>query len=431
MDVTSIHSHPKPGGLTDRLRSSGQLYITALLWGSVFGLWAGYLSPSTPILWGQSAAVLVPLVGIAASIALWWLLEPRKMLKHWPLGFMVLLGAAWLANLISFRYHGDAFTYGALAFLPILVLLTLRPPTAREGVSALIATAWAITLVLVVTRLLQVLRLIPVKSQPASIIDFDERNYWLPLNDFLGIDGRWPGPFGHNGYTSMMAAFIIVIAVVFWTRASWVFLTVGILTLLITSGRASAGAAVMGIVVYVMFTNNGRVGRISHKWRLLAGSAALILGVVVLLSGPTGLTGRQKIWPAFWDLWLTSPILGVGSSGIAVSGGLTQSFGHAHSMYLDLLTRNGLVAFLLVMAALAVGLGICFRSALRGQPGPLALLAAYLVIAITEPRNDWIHPGTLVLMTSLCVLIAAAFLSEPSGAESSSHSRRPATFPPQ
>jgi len=79
-------------------------------------------------------------------------------------------------------------------------------------------------------------------------------------------------------------------------------------------------------------------------------------------------------------------------------------------MYLDLLTRNGIIAFSLVMAALALGLGIAFVAALRGQPGPLALLSAYLVTAITEPRNDWLHPGVLVLMAIICVMIAAAFL---------------------
>jgi hypothetical protein len=406
---SATRSRQHPG--TRRFRSSAAFYITALMWGTVFGLWAGYLSPSTPVLWGQAAAVIVPMAAAGVSFTFWLVLEPRQMLKGWPLGFVVLLGGAWLANLASFRFHGDAFTYGALAFLPILVMLALKPPTEKEGASVLILAAWAISLVLTATRLLQVLGVIPVKSQPANVIEFDEENYWLPLNDLLGIDGRWPGPFGHNGYTAMMAAFIIVIAVVFWTRASWVFLTVGVFTLLVTSGRASAGAAVLGIVAYAMFTHQGRLGRVPRMWRIPTGSAILAGGVVVLFSGSSGLTGRQNIWPAFWDLWLTSPVMGVGTSGIAASGGLTQAFGHAHNMYLDLLTRNGLVAFLLVMTALALGLGITLVAALRGQPGPLALLAAYLVTAVTEPRNDWLHPGALVLMSVLCVLTAAAFSS--------------------
>ena len=412
-------------------RSSAVFYLTALAWGAIFGLWAGYLRPGTPVLWGQSLAVLVPIAAFIGAVIFWVLLKSRDALRGWPLAFVCVLGVAWLANLVSFRFHGDAFTYGALAFVPILVMMTLKPPTAKEGTSTLILTAWAVSFVLAATRMLQIVGLVPVKNQPSNVIDFDEQNYWLPLNDFLGIDGRWPGPFSHNGYTAMMGAFVIVIAIAFWTRASWVFLTVGVLTLVVTSGRASAGAAALGIVIYAMFTRQGPVGRMSRVWRILIGASVLAGGVLVLFSGSSGLTGRQNIWPAFWELWLTAPFIGVGSSGIAASGGLTESFGHAHSMYLDLLARNGALVFCLVMVALAIGVGVSLAAAMRGQPGLLALLAAYLVTAITEPRNDWIHPGSLVLMTILCVLTSAAFLREGSKITASNGSQRLTTLPSQ
>ena len=135
---------------------------------------------------------------------------------------------------------------------------------------------------------------------------------------------------------------------------------------------------------------------------------ALAGGTFVLFSGKSGLTGRQTIWPAFWDLWQTSPFLGVGASGISISGGITQQFGHAHSMYLDLLVRDGLVSFLPVMAALIVGLGITLAAALRGYPAALAILTAYLITAVTEPRNDWLHPGVYILMIIVSVATAAA-----------------------
>jgi O-antigen ligase len=321
-----------------------------------------------------------------------------------------VLVLAWIANIVSFNIHNDAFTYGALLFVPILAMINLKPPTASEGVSVLLGLAWAVTVVLVGTRVAESLGLIDVKDQPLGIIEFDESYYWLPLNDLVGIDGRWPGPFGHNGYTAMMGAFLIVIAVVFWTRSSWVFLSVGTLTLLVTSGRASAGAAAAGIVLYGMFTNKGPFTRIAPLLRIIGGIVVLTAGFAVLLSGRSGLTGRQNIWPAFWDLWLTSPVVGVGSSGISTSGGITEQYGHAHSMYLDLLARNGIIAFALVVTALAIGVGITIAAALRGNPGPLALLTAYLIVALTEPRNDWLHPGTYVLMVVVAVFTAGASL---------------------
>ena len=389
------------------VRLSARAYLSTLLVGGVLGLWAGYIWPAQPVFKGQSAAVLVPLFAFVIALGLWLRVRGRPRLRGWPLAFMTLLAIAWMANLISYRIHGDAFTYGALLFIPVVLMVVYKPPSLTEGSSALISLAWVITIVLVATRALEMTGLLAVKDQPAGIISFDEAYYWLPINDLLGIDGRWPGPFGHNGYTAMMGAFIIVIAIAFWSRSSWAFLFVGAFTLLVTSGRASAGAAAAGIILFAMFTSRGWLGRRSPVLRLVVGSLALIGGIVLLFSGKSGLTGRQNIWPAFWDLWLTSPITGVGTSGIAVSGGLTQEFGHAHSMYLDLLARDGLIAFTLVMAALVVGLGITVAAALLGQPGPLALLAAYLVTAVTEPRNDWLHPGVYVLMITICVVAAS------------------------
>ena len=391
---------------------SARPYLSALAVGMVLGLWAGYLWPGRAIVFGQSQAIIIPFVGFAVALVLWWLLPARTLTRGWRLIFSGTLVLAWAASLVSFNIHNDAFTYGALLFIPILVMINMKPPTASEGKSVLLALAWSVTIVLVVTRVAEAIGLLDVKTQPLSIIEFDESYYWLPLNDLVGIDGRWPGPFGHNGYTAMMGAFLIVIAVVFWTRSSWIFLGVGILSLLVTSGRASAGAAAAGIVLYGMFVRSGRLARIPQSLRITAGAVVLAAGFAVLLSGRSGLTGRQKIWPAFWDLWLTSPLMGVGSSGIATSGGVTEQFGHAHSMYLDLLARNGIITFTFVLAALAIGVSVTFLAARQGNPGPLALITAYLIVALTEPRNDWLHPGTYVLMVVVCVFTAGASLHE-------------------
>jgi O-antigen ligase len=291
-------------------------------------------------------------------------------------------------------------------------MVGLKPPTWHEGRLAFLALAWAITSILAITRLLEMTGLLPVKFQPPGIIQFDTEYYWLPINHALGIEGRWPGPFGHNGYTAMMGAFIIVIAVAFWSRSSWVFIPIGVFTLVITSGRASVGAAVVGLILIAMMTTTGRLGRVPRKWRVPLGLVVLLLGGLVLFGGKSGLTGRQVIWPAFLDLWKTSPWTGVGGGGIAVSGGITQQFGHAHSMYLDLLVRDGVFAFATVMVALAIALGITLVAGFRGRPAPLAILAAFLITGITEPRNDWLHPGTDVLMVVLCVMTAAVALRQ-------------------
>ena len=408
MSTAVVEDSTRPTGWAPSV--SARLYVSLLLVGSVAGLWAGYLWPNVAVFKGQAPAVLVPLAFIAAAFVAWLVLDHRPPTRGWLLAFLVVLSLAWAVNLVMFYAHGDLFTHLAWLFVPIMAMFALKPPSVAEGLSALRALAWSISVVIVVTFLLEVAGVLSEKYQPEGIIDFDEQYYWLPVNDLLGIEGRWPGPFGHNGYTAMMGAFIIVIALIAWTRSSWVFLAVGGFSLLVTSGRASLGAAAAGIVLIAMFTPTGPFARLSRPVRLVGGSVLLVLGGIVLFAGKSGLTGRQNIWPAFADLWQTSPWTGVGTSGIVVSGGLTQDFGHAHSLYLDLLARYGIVTFVPVMVALAIGVGITIMAAVRGVPGPLALIVTYLVTGVTEPRNDWIHPGTNILMVVVCVTIAGAVL---------------------
>ena len=412
--VATQHQVDVEGSFAERwsLRDSARPYLALLLVGSVMGLWGGYLWPNQPIFKAQAAAVLIPVGFNLLAVSAWFYLMPRRPVRGWPLAFLGAVGIAWVVNLALFYVHDDLFNHVVWFFIPILAMLALKPPSVAEGLSALRALAWSISVVLVVTLVLELAGLLSEKHQPEGIIDFDEAYYWLPINDALGIEGRWPGPFGHNGYTAMMGAFIIVIAFAAWSRSSWIFIGVGAFTLLITSGRASAGAAAAGIVVIAMLTETGPAARISRRVRIAIGAVALVGGAVFMYSGKSGLTGRQTIWPAFVELWQTSPWIGVGSSGIAVSGGITQDFGHAHSLYLDLLARYGIVAFVFVFGAMAIGLGIAAVAGWRGLPGPLAVLVAYFVTAVTEPRNDWVHPGTYVLLVLVCVLIAGAALRE-------------------
>lgn len=391
------------------VRLPASAYLSTLLAGMVLGLWSGYLWPNLPIFKSQAPAVLVPLAAFAFAVALWALTPRRRSAHRWALAFLIVLSVAWVVNLSLFLVHGDLFTHVSWLFAPIMVMIGLRPPSTDEGMTALRAFAWTVSMAIAATFALEKFGLLAPKYQLPGIITFDEAYYWLPINDALGIDGRWPGPFGHNGYTAMMGAFLIVIAVASWSRANWVFLVVGVFALIVTSGRASAGAAVAGLVVIAMFTTTEPLARVARWLRLSIGAVLLIFGALFMFSGRSGLTGRQDIWPAFLDLWQTSPWIGVGTSGISVSGGITQEYGHAHSLFLDLLARYGFVAFSVVMVALAIGVAIALAAAIRGLPGPLAVLVAYLVTAVTEPRNDWAGPNVYILLITVCVMTAAAF----------------------
>ena len=180
---------------------------------------------------------------------------------------------------------------------------------------------------------------------------------------------------------------------------------------MVTSGRASIGAVIAAIVIMVMFAQNGRIARIPRWIRVSGGIGALMFGAIFMYSWSAGSTGRDYFWPAFMDLWESAPFVGIGTSGIAVSGGITEQFGHAHSLYIDELARYGLLGFITQFGAVAVGLVVTFLAAKRGLAGPLAILIAYLVTGLTEPRNQWISPTVTGTLLILAVVTAGVFLS--------------------
>ena len=405
--------------MTTDMRSSASWYLGTLAVGVVLERYVNYLWFETPVIFGQPANVLTGFVYFIAAAAIWAMLNRWPRARGWLSVFLVMMSVAWVMHFVLYRYHGDAFNYTALLYVPILFLIWWKPPTRDEAWAAISVFAWTVSIVLVGTRVLESVGLLSVRDQSDAVIAFDTERYFLPLNSVLGIDGRWPGPFGHNGDTAMMGALLIVIAVARWRRSSWVFLTVGVLTLLVTSGRASIGAAAAGLLIVFMF-REGSFGGLTRMVRIPIGVTAIVFGAWVLINGPAGLTGRNTAWPAFFELWQESPWIGVGGSGIATGNQWTIEFQHAHNMYLNDLTREGLLGAGIQYAAVALGFVIAARVAWWGMPGALAVMSTYLITGITEPRNPWIVPSATGFLFILMVVYASRIMgpgSEPAPVE--------------
>lgn len=405
--------------MADRLRHTVDLswgsaapYVSVLAVGVVLARFMQYLWPHSVLFKGQAPAIFLNFAVFAVAGVLWLRLRNRQRAKGPLAWFLIAMSVAWVTHMFLTILHGDLFNHTAWLYAPILLMLFLKPPSAKEGWVALSSFAWALSLVLVLSRLLEIAGIMPIMYVEQWIIDLEKSSYWLPFSGYLGLDGRWPGPFGHNGHTAMMGALLVVIAVARLSKSSPVFFIVGVLTLLLTGGRASVGAAVVGIVVVVVFTRSGTMGKLPTWARISGGLAFVAIAAIAMFAGDAGSSGRQAIWPAFFDLWKTSIWTGVGTSGISVSGGLTERYGHAHNLYLDELTRYGLLSFICIFTALGIGLFIVIRSAMRGLPGPLAIVAAYVVMCLTEPRNDWIHPSVTGFLVILSVVIAGSWIEE-------------------
>jgi len=385
-------------------------YLQVLAVGVVLERYISYFLGSEGVIFGQPAGVLLTF-GYFGLAALLWARSGSTASASGTLRlFLLALSLAWVLHVAVYRIHGDAFNYTALLYLPILGMIAWRPLSLSQAIQAARAFMLTVVVVILATFILERFGAIAPRSQSVGVVNFDEERYFLPFNELLGIEGRWPGPFGHNGDTAMMAALLIVFAVGFWSRLSWLFVTVGIMVFALTDGRASIGAAAAGLLAIWMLSRNRKLSWAPQWMRLATGSGVLLVGALLMLMRPAGLTGRERIWPAFLEIWWESPWIGVGGSGFATGNEITQQFGHAHSLYIEELARSGLIGFMAQFVALGIGVFIAARAAGIGYPGPLAVMVAYFVTGVTEPRNNWIEPSATWFLLILMVLAASARL---------------------
>ena len=153
------------------------VYLSVLSVGIVLSQFANYLWFEEPLYRGQSANILLFFVVFAVSFMAWLRVPARERAGAWLTSFLILMSIAWLAHLILYRIHGDAFNYTALLYVPILLMIWWKPPTVRDAWSSIFAFAWAVTLILIVTRVLEMLGILAIKAQAQFVIDFDEARY--------------------------------------------------------------------------------------------------------------------------------------------------------------------------------------------------------------------------------------------------------------
>jgi len=381
---------------------------------------AGYANYLSPLLFsdgltirGQSLAIVIPLLGFPVSVVLWWLYRGRRTTSRWLIVFLCGLAASWILHMVLLRIHGDQNNHLVWLFIPVLAMLLWKTPNSNEAWQAIQIFAWCAVVILVLTRALEMAGMLPLFRIEQWIIEWEKARYWLPLSGYLGLEGRWPGPFGYNSKTGFISTLLILIGLARWRRSSIVFVIVGVLGVLLTGGRGAALALAAGLFVLVVFAATGPVSRIPMALRSVLGALVLVaFGLMFFLSplGTTGRFGSGGIWDAFVSLWRTSPWIGVGQTGILADpkAGISME---AHSLYLQELTRSGVVGFAVQFAVIAVGIAVIALAAYRGLAWPLALVTAYYVASLTEVFQDgWLQHTTYSMLLMICVIAADSFL---------------------
>lgn len=388
---------------------SPKWYVGALSFTIVVAAYAQYLwqynLQDLPLLKDQPPGISLQLIGFLSAVILWvfapWNVNVNKRL----LSFVALLLLTWLVVLITSIFHGDVFPHSVWTYAPILILLVLKSPSLEQCRFAFLFTGWLIVAVLVATRLLEVIGVIDIAYIDEGMISYEQENYWLPLSGSLGPDYRWPGPMGHNSMTGVMGAYLVVMGVGLRKFSGLVFVVVSFVTLLLTSSRVSFVAAVIGLAIVLMLGNNKIASKAPWRIRALFVGVISILAAAVALIASPNLTGRTNYWPAFYELWLESPWIGVGNSGKVLADPLISQT-NAHNIFLDVLTLYGVIPLLTISAALVLVFIASARAARAKQILPLAIVTVFLVVGLTQSDHGWISPSE-----PWWLLVLAAFMA--------------------
>lgn len=378
-------------------------YLSAWIVGMAGAQWVQYVWPQAVLFKGQPPSILFMLTAWVVSVPLWLMTVRPQRRKRAFLVFLGTLAVAWLMHLAFAVINGDNFNHVVWIYPLMIVMLAWKPPTGDEAWRALVVVAWAITAMLVVTRGLEMAGLLDRYFVIPEVVQFDLQNYWLPFSGSFELLGKWTGPFGASAHSAMAAGFVFVIGVVRWRWSSWVFVTVGVVVYLLSASRTMLLACLAAVFIMVLFSKWGALSRVPQWIRWLALSLAAILGAVVLFNTGPGLTGRQSIWPAFLDVWRTSPWIGAGATGIEEAGGLAAQSDVAHNLFVDLLARQGVLGLAIAVIALGIATWLGLRSASRGEAGPVAILVAYFIFSMTDVRNEWISmnlPLAIVILAT-------------------------------
>jgi O-antigen ligase len=388
---------------------SAKWYLGALSISIVFAAYAQYLwqynFQDLPLLKDQPPGISLMLIGLFSAL-IFWLYAPWNINSSKPiLAFVSLLFTTWLIVLITSVIHGDNFPHSVWTYAPILILLTLKAPNLEQVRFVFFFTGWLLVCVLVLTRLLEISGLIDIAFIDQGLIGFEQENYWLPLSGSLGPEYRWPGPMGHNAMTGVMGTYLVVMGMALRKFSGWLFVVIGALTLLLTSSRVSFVAAVIGLSIVLVLGNNKFAIRVPWRIRgLFVGGIAILAALAALIASPN-LTGRTNYWPAFYDLWLQSPWIGVGNSGKALADPLISQT-NAHNIFLDVLTLYGVVPLLTMSAALIVVTWASVKAAKLEQVLPLAIVTVFLVVGLTQADHGWVTPSE-----PWWLLVLAAFMA--------------------
>ena len=395
------------------LRHSSLPYAGSLVLTILIAAYANYvlalLYPPNITIKGQVPAIVIPFIGFPITFVLWLFYTGKpsasKLLQTLFFGLM----AVWVVHFVIIHIHHDMYVHTLWLFIPTLLLLAFKTPSSEEAWSLIRLLAWTTATIMVLTRVLELMGMLPQWYIPdPGLAQWEREHYWLPFANHWGIASRWPGPFGYNSKTGFVAVFLVIVALAKWRRSNVALLLIGILGMVITGGRGVYLSALAGLLVLIVFSRMGWMKRLPTWSRFLILAVPVVALATRFVLSPTATTGRigdSGIWNSFLDLWRSNIWLGVGQTGIWASTGQAHISMDAHSIFVQELAKFGLVGFVTQFAMLALVGIICVRAAIIGRPIGLAIFTIYLVAGTTDLLHDgWQSQSMYTLMLLLAAI---------------------------
>jgi O-antigen ligase len=387
----------------------------ALVLGGV-ALWLGWRWPTALLVVALAALAVRPQIYFGApNVGVGWGLHQTLLL---------------VALLVSAAKHGLRRTVNwpilalAAVFALNLAFSDLDPkvkPALMASAFGVLALPWAFTQV-VLTRGSRRILAITIASLPLLSVAIGVVLAALGMRDIFGL--RLEGATGNAAVFALLAFTGFAVALHESTRRGRPFLGVlaaANLAMVVLSGtRMAIVASGLFLVIYVLASPALR-----QQWRKRRIEAAVGAGLIVAaalyywptlrwrLYEPRGdgirLSGRDELWPFYYDQFLMSPVFGrgLGAGFVGALHWLEYAVPAPHNEYLHLLVVGGVVGAAACFAAIFLWFRHLWRSvASHDRTFLLALLPAFAAYAVID--NVLIYATGLALFAYFGVLLTRA-----------------------
>lgn len=255
-----------------------------------------------------------------------------------------------------------------------------------------------------------------------GILHLAEIQYVFSYEAWMGEHYRLPGAAGQAAVFATLAFAGFVVAVHESTRPrrpfAAQFAVVNLILVILSGTRMAIFASVVFLAGYAAVSATFREQLQRHRAKLLLG-VALVVGTLVLYAstlqnrmfGTEGeeiirMSGRDNIWPFFYDEFLLSPLFGrgFGSGFVAATPWFGWQLPTPHNEYLHLLVVGGAVGFVVCMLAIILWYRQLMATvSLNDRDFLVALCPALLAYACTD--NILFYTSALPLYTYFGVLM--------------------------